>query len=121
MEANKPVFYIYVTTNSSKSTLYIGITNSLKNRIFEHWSKRGQPGTFAGKYFCHNLIYYESFKYVNDAIAREKELKKWNRKKKEQLIASKNPEWLFLNTELFDTWPPQKLKLPILFRAQREI
>ena len=121
MVATEPGFYVYITTNSTKTTLYIGVTNNLKSRIFEHWSNRGQPGTFAGKYFCNNLIYFESFKYVKVAIAREKELKKWNRKKKEQLIATKNQEWVFLNTQLFTSWPPEKLEVQSLFRAQREI
>jgi putative endonuclease len=120
MEAPKRVFYVYILTNPGKTTLYIGITNNLKIRIFEHWSKRGVQSTFAGKYFCYNLIYYESFKYVNNAIAREKELKKWNRKKKEQLIAMKNPEWIFLNNQVFDHWPPRKTDEDSLFRVRRE-
>jgi putative endonuclease len=70
---------------------------------------RDMPNTFSGKYKCHWLIYYESFKYINDAIAREKEIKRFTRKKKEELIATFNPGWAFLNEELFDRWPPEDL------------
>jgi|TARA_R110001599_G_scaffold8255_2_gene40011 putative endonuclease len=93
-------YYVYITTNSSKTTLYVGITNDIPSRILEHGLNAGNPETFAGKYHCFNLLYYEEFQYVNDAIAREKEIKKWRRDKKEQLINSVNPEWRFLNKEL---------------------
>jgi len=76
------------------------MTNDIPSRILEHGLNAGNPGTFAGKYHCFNLLYYEEFQYVNDAIAREKEIKKWRRDKKEQLINSVNPEWRFLNKEL---------------------
>jgi putative endonuclease len=76
------------------------MTNDIPSRILEHGLNAGNPETFAGKYHCFNLLYYEEFKYVNDAIAREKEIKKWRRDKKEQLINSANPEWRFLNKEL---------------------
>ena len=93
-------YYTYITTNATKSTLYVGITNDIPSRILEHGLNAGNPETFAGKYHCFNLLYYEEFKYVNDAIAREKEIKKWRREKKERLIESMNPEWRFLNEEL---------------------
>jgi putative endonuclease len=93
-------YFVYITTNYSKTTLYVGITNDIPSRILEHGLNAGNPESFAGKYYCFNLLYYEEFQYVNDAIAREKEIKKWRRKKKEQLINSVNPEWRFLNKEL---------------------
>jgi putative endonuclease len=93
-------YYTYITTNSSKNTLYVGMTNDIPSRILEHGLNAGNPETFAGKYHCFNLLYYEEFKYVNDAITREKEIKKWRREKKEKLIESLNPEWRFLNEEL---------------------
>lgn len=93
-------YYTYITTNSSKSTLYVGVTNDIPSRILEHGLNAGNPETFAGKYHCFNLLYYEESKYVNDAITREKEIKKWRREKKEKLINSVNPEWRFLNEEL---------------------
>jgi putative endonuclease len=72
----------------------------------EHFLEDGKPDTFAGKYRCHFLIYYEEFKYITDAIARAKELRKWSRDKKHQLIESMNPGWQTLNGELFDHWLP---------------
>lgn len=95
----KHEYFVYITTNPKKTVLYIGITNSLSRRLKEHYDNRGKPETYAGKYYCYNLVFYEQFKYVNDAIAREKQLKKWSRKKKEWLIEMKNPEWVFLNDE----------------------
>ncbi|GAB3555195.1 GIY-YIG nuclease family protein [Spirosoma fluminis] len=93
-------FYIYITTNSEKSVLYIGMTNELIRRLDEHYQSRGQADKFAGRYYCCNLIYWEHHRYVQNAIDREKELKKWSRVKKEALIASFNPEWRFLNEEI---------------------
>ncbi|MDQ3843235.1 MAG: GIY-YIG nuclease family protein [Bacteroidota bacterium] len=85
--------------------MYIGMTNNLVQRIIEHYLERGKPETHAGKYFCYNLMYYEAYTYVHAALAREKEIKKWSRQKKEVLINSFNPEWKNLNKELFGTWP----------------
>ncbi|MBO6522446.1 MAG: GIY-YIG nuclease family protein [Balneolaceae bacterium] len=93
-------YYTYITTNATKSTLYVGITNDIPSRILEHGLDAGTNKSFAGKYHCFNLIYYEEFKYVNDAIQREKEIKKWRREKKEQLIQSVNSDSRFLNEEL---------------------
>ncbi len=105
------IYYFYITTNSSKTVLYCGITNSLEHRIVEHYLARGIPKTFTGRYSCYFLIYYEEYDYVEDAISREKEVKKWNRMKKERLIESMNPEKSFLNGELFDQWPPDQRDL----------
>ncbi|GAB5410008.1 MAG: GIY-YIG nuclease family protein [Balneolaceae bacterium] len=93
-------YYTYITTNTTKSTLYVGMTNDIPSRILEHGLNAENKKTFAGRYHCHNLIYYEEFKYVNDAMQREKEIKKWRREKKEKLIESINPEWRLLNEEL---------------------
>lgn len=93
------VFYVYILTNPTKTTLYIGMTNSLKRRLTEHLDKKGTSKSFTGKYFCHQLIYYEVFQYVNDAIARENQIKRWSRKKKELLINRSNPEWNLLNRD----------------------
>ena len=90
-------FYIYIVTNPERTVLYTGVTNNLAQRLIEHYSNRGQPNTFAGKYYCYNLIYYESFQYINEAIAREKEIKGWRRQKKLDLIKTMNPDWTFLN------------------------
>jgi putative endonuclease len=93
-------YFTYITTNSSKTVLYIGVTNDLQTRLAQHYENRGKAETFAGKYFCHNLIYWERFQYIEHAVEREKELKKWNRLKKERLITSFNPGWRFLNGEV---------------------
>jgi len=63
---------------------------------------RGQSKTFAGKYYCFNLIYYEDFQYIKDAIAREKEIKGLTRKKKSSQIKTMNPNWAFLNASICD-------------------
>ena len=90
-------FYVYILTNPIKTTLYVGFTNNLSQRLLQHQENMGDSKTFAGKYYCYILVYYEVHQYVNNAIAREKEIKKWSRKKKEELISSTNPRWLSLN------------------------
>lgn len=102
---DKKQYAVYIVTNPNKTTLYIGVTNNLPARLFEHWENRGKTDTFAGKYFCHNLIYYEVYDDIRIAIKREKELKKWRREKKEALINTKNPEWKFLNAAIPNQWP----------------
>jgi len=93
-------FYVYITTNPEKTVLYIGVTNDLRRRLFEHHENKGKADTFAGKYFCYNLVYYEHFNQIEFAIAREKELKKWNRQKKQKLIVDFNPDWRVFNDEI---------------------
>jgi putative endonuclease len=95
-------YFIYITTNPTKSTLYIGVTNDLRDRIRRHKENRGKPNTFAGKYYCYNLIYFERFGDINHAISREKELKKWRREKKENLISTMNPNWQFYDSEVLN-------------------
>jgi putative endonuclease len=98
-------FYVYIITNATKTVLYIGVTNDLPQRLLEHFLGQKSPKAFTGRYKCHYLLYYENFQWIEDAIAREKELKGWSRSKKEALIATKNPQWLFLN-ETIMKWPP---------------
>jgi putative endonuclease len=105
---NKHLYFVYIVTNTKSKVLYIGVTNNLDARLGEHYFNRGNPKTFAGKYYCYNLIYYEEFQYINDAIRREKELKGWRRDKKENLIKTKNPDWLFLNHDFCIHWPRKK-------------
>ena len=90
-------FAIYILSNYKKSVLYIGVTNDLKKRVVEYKSKMN-PNSFTAKYNTDRLVYFEKFQSVNDAIAREKQLKHWNREWKENLINNKNPEW----KDLFD-------------------
>ena len=90
-------YYIYITTNPNKSVLYIGVTNNLEIRMNQHFENRGKTDSFAGKYYCYNLIYWERFQYIQHAIDREKEVKKWSRDKKVNLIKTMNPNWDFLD------------------------
>jgi len=94
-------FYVYILTNPSKTTLYIGFTNSLSRRLDEHKANKGNRKTFSGKYLTYQLIYFEVYKYVNNAIAREKQLKNWSRAKKETLINKTNPNWDILNDNFY--------------------
>lgn len=86
----KRTFYVYILS-SFQFALYIGVTNNLERRLEEH--RLGKDGSFTEKYKCHQLVYFEEFESINDAIYREKQLKKWSRKKKMKLILSMNPEW----------------------------
>jgi putative endonuclease len=105
---NQHNYYIYITTNPQRNVLYTGVTNDLAIRITQHWQNRGNNKTFAGKYYCYNLIFYEHFQYINDAIAREKEIKGWRRQKKLDLIKTMNAQWTFLNASVCDGWPPEE-------------
>ena len=91
-------FYVYILTNHSHSTLYIGVTNDISRRTFEHKTKLNHG--FAEKYNTYKLIYTEEYSLHTDAIAREKQLKKWRRDKKIRLISSTNPDWHNLFNEL---------------------
>ena len=94
-ETNMQYYYVYITTNPGRTTLYIGITNSLARRMREHWDRNSASRSFAAGYRCYNLIYFEVFQSRNDAIHREKSLKGIRRERKEALIDSQNPEWSF--------------------------
>ncbi len=99
-------YYTYITTNPAKKVLYTGMTNDLAQRIVEHYLNRGHTKTFAGRYYCYLLVYYEEYQWVQDAMAREKEIKGWTRNKKLKLIQETNPSLNFLNTPIMDIWPP---------------
>jgi len=83
-------FYVYIMASKSR-TLYIGMTNGLRKRVAEHRDKT--PGSFTARYNITRLVYFERFQYVRNAIAREKEIKDWNRARKIALIESSNPTW----------------------------
>lgn len=86
------VYYIYILTNKYRTTLYIGVTNNLRRRLQEHIESVNQgTGSFVGRYKLSSLVYYERFTWIQEAIAREKELKRWRRDKKNDLIRSLNP------------------------------
>ncbi len=94
-------YFVYITTNPDKTVLYTGVTNDLKRRLFEHQDNKGKSNTFVGKFYCYKLIYFEHFSNIEQAIDREKQIKNWTRKKKENIINLKNPKWKFLNDEIF--------------------
>ncbi|MCW5873306.1 MAG: GIY-YIG nuclease family protein [Anaerolineales bacterium] len=85
--------------SSKTGTLYVGMTNDLERRIFEH--KRGNISGFTQQYRVNLLVYYEEYDYVEDAIRREKEIKAWRREKKDALIASMNPKLEDLASDWF--------------------
>lgn len=90
-------YYVYILTNKNKTVLYTGITNNLARRLQEH--RNGileKKSTFAARYNCRHLLYYEKFTWVQEAIAREKEIKGWLRVKKLELIKTQNPSMEFL-------------------------
>jgi putative endonuclease len=89
---------MWVMTNKHKNVLYIGVTNDLERRVYEHES--GEVKGFTKKYNCHFFVYYEYFANIEYAIEREKEIKKWRRDKKDILISAFNPDWKFLNNEI---------------------
>ena len=87
-------FYVYILSNRSK-TLYTGMTNNLEKRIFEHKNKMVEG--FTSRYNLDQLVYFEETNDVQEAIAREKQIKGWIRKKKIALIEGKNPKWADLS------------------------
>jgi len=84
-------YFIYILASKRNGTLYIGVTNNLLERVNQH--KNNLVDGFTKKYDVHNLVYYEAYKNIGDAIAREKCMKKWKRKWKLELIESSNPNW----------------------------
>ena len=84
-------YYVYLLTNWNHRVMYVGVTNDLVRRIYEHKNKlvRG----FTEKYNVNKLVYFEETEDVRSALAREKEIKKWRREKKDALVVSVNPEW----------------------------
>ena len=83
-------YYTYIMSSGNNSTLYIGVTNDIFRRVAEH--KQGDVSSFTQRYKCKKLVYYEAFSDINQAIAREKQLKGWVRSKKDALIDSVNPD-----------------------------
>ncbi|WP_119789367.1 GIY-YIG nuclease family protein [Flavobacterium anhuiense] len=91
-------YYIYIITNKHRSTFYIGVTQNLKVRLKQHKENiENNNKTFAAKYGIEFLVYYEKFTWIQEAIAREKELKGWIRTRKIDLIKKFNPTFEFLN------------------------
>jgi putative endonuclease len=83
--------YVYIMTNRKEGTLYVGVTNNLVRRVTEH--RRGDGSRFVRKYWLRRLVYVEAYDDIEEAIAREKRIKRWRRAWKLELIASLNPNW----------------------------
>ncbi len=92
-------YYVYIMASKQNGTLYIGVTNDLVRRVFEH--KNGITGGFTTKYKLTILVYFEAHHDITSAIQREKTLKKWNRQWKIDLIEKDNPQWKDLYMGLF--------------------
>lgn len=90
-------YYVYILASKKNGVLYIGVTNNLMRRISEH--KMSLNKGFSWRYNVKRLVYYETFASVEEAIVREKRLKKWNRDWKVSLIEKENPEWKDLAME----------------------
>ena len=91
------IYFVYIMTNLHNTTLYTGITNNLIRRVQEH--KQGEGGKFSGRYKMKKLVYFEIYRDVRSAIAREKQIKGGSRMKKAELISTLNPDWLDLTLE----------------------
>lgn len=89
------MYYIYILTSKENTAMYIGVTSNLQRRLCEH--KNEQMDGYTKKYHIHKLVYFEEFSEITDAIAREKQLKGWNRSKKNQLVETQNPNWADLS------------------------
>ena len=90
-------YWVYIMTSNSLSTMYIGVTNDLGRRVAEH--RAGLGSEFAKKYKVTRLVYAEEFEQIEEAIAREKQLKGWKRIRKNELVRTANPEWKDLMQE----------------------
>ena len=86
------LYYVYILASKRNGTLYTGVTNNLLNRNFQHKLKQN-PDSFTAKYKVDKLVYFEEYQYIQDAILRETQMKKWNRQWKIRLIEENNPTW----------------------------
>ena len=92
------LYYVYLLTNWNNRVMYIGVTNDLKRRVYEHQNKLVKG--FTEKYNVNKLVYYEQTNDVITALSREKEIKKWRREKKNSLVVTVNPEWHDLSMQI---------------------
>ena len=91
-------YYVYLLTNEKGNVIYTGVTNDLLRRVYEH-KNHLDKGSFTAQYNIEKLVYYETTNDVESAIAREKQIKGWNRKRKNKLVESKNSNW----NDLYDS------------------
>jgi putative endonuclease len=93
-------YYVYMLTNKGNTVIYVGVTNNVQTRVWEH--KNGVHNGFTKKYACNKLVYFEEFQWIQDAIAREKQLKGGSRQAKVDLINLENPLWNDLSEGWYD-------------------
>lgn len=108
--AREHQYYVYMVSNRWHNVVYIGVTNSLERRMWEH--KNGKISGFTKKYNCDQLMYFELYENIVQAIAREKQLKGWSRAKKDALIAKMNPRLQDLSAE-WEALAPLSSALPM--------
>jgi len=94
-------YYVYILTNVRNTVLYVGVTNNLQSRVFDHKVKR-HPKAFTANYNCNKLVYYEELGNIDHAIHREKQLKKYHRAWKVELIEKSNKDWTDLSAKWYD-------------------
>ena len=90
-------YYVYILTNKTDQVMYIGVTNDLYRRLYEH--KNDLVEGFTKKYRVHKLVYFEQMNDVHSALTREKELKGWRRSRKNALVETVNPQWIDLSEQ----------------------
>ena len=90
--------YVYILANETNVCIYVGVTNDLVRRLYEHRNEL-DPNSYTARYHVHKLVYFEETTSIVAAIEREKQLKSWNRKRKNKLIESMNPQWKDLSSE----------------------
>ena len=94
-QSPKNMYYVYIMSNSHKNVIYVGVTNDLIRRVYEHKNHLDR-GSFTARYNVDQLVYFEETSNVKYAIEREKQIKGWNRKRKDKLVEAKNPNWIDL-------------------------
>ena len=94
-------YYVYILASKRNGTLYIGVTNDLIRRVYEHKNKINKK-SFTSRYNINKLVYFEEYGYPSEAIYRERQIKKWKRKWKLELIEKENPWWRDLYPDLFE-------------------
>ena len=97
-------YYVYILTNWNDRVMYVGVTNNIERRLYEHKNKMVEG--FTSKYNVHKLVYLEITNDIKDAVKREKQIKGWKREKKNELVEGTNPEW----KDLSENWEDPSLR-----------
>ncbi|MBO5323364.1 MAG: GIY-YIG nuclease family protein [Oscillospiraceae bacterium] len=92
-------YYVYILSNNNNNVIYTGVTNDLIRRVYEHKNHLDKK-SFTSRYNVENLVYFEVVSDIEVAIQREKQIKSWSRERKNKLIASKNPNWIDLYSDI---------------------